>query len=359
MLSSLLKALVFVVLLMCFYLLITAPPPDDAADTPTSNAQTHRVADLDASQLLMQQASTSSTMSHYVDTCIPHNEETRDAVEPAQVFYEKIDELKKQSKFFGAMSESMAQGENKLDKLIALHRAQPDALVALEVVRVCAARPTLAQCHSALFDTLHLSPSDAQPWIYLANYFAARGNSEKVQYAMNRALEADFYGNGYAERIIRLSEQINQHTSSGLYVAIIVALGVEAGNQVFPAELFSFCSQASSELLTASLCHKLGQDMAFRSKTTGLRVTGKGLTAMMRDVSDFHFPDDEKAINASFDEGNMSAKWPLVQYNERLLVNWLSDLQALGESQAAARAIATVNALAQTKDYTHCANATD
>ncbi|WP_218312995.1 hypothetical protein [Alteromonas antoniana] len=359
MFSSPFKALIIVALLAWLYLLVTTPRPGDAANTLVSNAPPHPVAHSDTTQLRMQQASTSPTLGHYVDTCLHHSAQASDAIDPAPVFYEKIDELKKHSEFFDAMSESMMQGENKLDKLIALHSAQPDALVALEVVRVCAATPALAKCHSALFDTLHLSPSDAQSWIYLANYFAARGNAEKVQYAINRALQADFYGNGYAERIIRLSEQINQHTSSGLYIATVAALGMEAGNQVFPAELFPFCSQASSELLTASLCHKLGQDMASRSKTTGLRLTGKRLTAMMRDVSDFHFPGDEKVIDASFDEGKMLAIWPLMQYNERLLVNWLSDLQALGEPQAAARAIATVNALAQTKDYTHCANATD
>lgn len=354
-----LKALFIVTLLAGLYLIATKTNSDGAKDSLTSNTQAQHVADSDASQVRMQQASTSSILSDYVDTCLRRSEEAREGTEPQLFFYDNIDDLKEHSAFFDAMSEPMTQGEIKLAKLIAYHRTQPAPLVALEVVRVCAATPELEKCHPALFDTLHLLPSDALPWIYLANYFAARGNTEKVRYAMTRALQADFYGNDYAERMVELSEQLNQHTSSGLYSAVIAVIGIEASNLVFPSELFSFCKQASSELHTASLCHQLGQDMASRSKTTRLSVAGTSLIKMMREVSDFHFPNQEKANNASYDEGDMLLIWPLMQYNERLLLNWLSDLQALGESQAAYRAIETVNTLAQSKDYTHCANSTN
>ncbi|WP_414828555.1 hypothetical protein [Alteromonas sp. H39] len=216
--------------------------------------------------------------------------------------------------------------------------------------------PALEQCDSALLGSLTVSSSDAQPWIYLASFHAARGDREKVLQAMKSAIQSDFYGNGYAERVSRLSDIINQNTSWGLYSAVVAAIGIEASNSVFPQDVFSFCRKASSDLYTATLCYQLGEDMALRGKTLALSGVGQSLTTMMRNVSEFHLPNDS-VVNITPDESaDMLTIAPLMKYHDRLLLNWLDDLKALGEKQAAGRAIETVRTLAKSGDYSHCAD---
>lgn len=351
--SNLLKLLTFIVLVTCLYFVLKGALPDNQKPAQTSEKAPQQIQiNSKEKKALLHHTADSKSLLDYVDTCLEKTADSHSQL-PQNV---NLDTLKVEGSFFDVMSEPVLQGEGKLTKLMAFYRNQPaDELVALEIIRLCAATPSLTACDSALFSNLTFSSSDALPWIYLASFHAARGNREKVLKAMDRAIQSDFYGNGFAERVSRLSDIIHQNTPESLYTAVVAALGIEASNSVFPTEIFSFCKASSSDLYTATLCHQLGQDMALRGRTLALAGAGQSLARMMQEVSEFHFPTHDNESSDAYESGDMQTIWPLMQYNDRLLLNWLTDLNAFGEKKAAREAIDSVRARMISDDFTHCA----
>lgn len=348
--SHFIKLLLFAALLVCLHFTLALLPPEstDAALTPMPQQEQQRI----KQAAILHHNLVSSSLADYVDACIINDEKPL-AEHPEDY---SMEGLREENRFFDVMSESTGQAERKLKKLVSYYRKHSEEkLVALEIIRVCTATPELAQCHPALLNTLTLPTSDAEPWIYLASFHAARGNRERVIEAMSKAIQSDFYGNGYAERVSRLSDIISQNTPEGLYNAVVAAIGIEASNSVFPKDVFLFCKEASSDLYIATLCHQLGQDMVLRGKTLAFSSAGQSLINMMREGSEFHFPANTTASSDAYDAGDMQTIWPVMQYNDRLLLNWLTDLQVLGEKKAAREAIESVRALAMSDDFTHCA----
>ncbi|WP_414828554.1 hypothetical protein [Alteromonas sp. H39] len=131
--SNLIKFFLFVAFLVCLYLTLIPSAPDNAKPELKPESVPQQVTE---NKSFSQRDTASTSLAAYIDACIADgNDPLPDTSEDYA-----MNDLKEVDRFFDAMSEPVEQGEQKLQKLVSYYRNHPDdALVALEIIRVCTA----------------------------------------------------------------------------------------------------------------------------------------------------------------------------------------------------------------------------
>ena len=245
-----------------------------------------------------------------------------------------------------------------LDQSVELSSNAP--LSAWTAFVICGQRPNL-NCNLAEREAtaIAVDSKNGAMWVQIATLRLEKGHQAAAIEAMRRAVAAPDYSSFYAEQIMYVERGLAAATNLGL--ADRFMLGVSFAS-VSPFAMNTLTSQCESEKtgVWPELCEQLGRRMATDAKD----IMNKSLGLSLQNLAMTNLGDTEGLLAVQQQKDDLRrllgtaesnrATMNLLGNDERVLRDYLSNLEVFGETVAMGRLSAEAARLRELPDYAQC-----
>lgn len=229
--------------------------------------------------------------------------------------------------------------------------------------RLCALNPAQRNCSALIRQSAMINADDAQNWLSVALYYAAKNDEPNVVYALNEMLNAPRFTSAYADYIKRALYLLSAEGISR-YTALEHGVGTWAATAVPFSALSTWCNAQNQYSLNNDLCRRVGQTLFEGAKENIVRIFG--LQLLLSTFKEAEGSDSIAHISAQLQQlttwsqkrrSDFERAINLLAYDETLIPIWLNALEFEGEASASKKLIREANIRSKNDAYQPCPHA--
>jgi len=259
-----------------------------------------------------------------------------------------------------ALFAPLVKEESRLDLLLKYNEKFPNnSLVLMEAVSSCT-NISNSKCSESFIDEALVSDKEnGAMWLLSILFFASQGNDEQVINSIDGLVKTSFYNEKYGERVELYVQALAGSNTTNYHTNVISGLGTEAAREIGYSHILDWCKEGVDQSIRADACLRLGRNLEKRGKTSISQLIGVALQRFVHKAENnkesYQALESEKLSNPMMSKSFFKAS-SLLYHNEKLLRNWLNNIDSIGEAESAKLLIEEAISLSQKKGNSLCTN---
>ena len=252
------------------------------------------------------------------------------------------------------------KGMSRLDLLLNYHtQFQSNPLVSLNLINLCK-HTSDKRCTVDIVNNLISSDSNnGAIWLSIASFYAANSDDEGVISAINSLEKTTLFNERYGESILRYAQALEDSISNNFYSNVIAGVGNAAAQSPNNSPVLQWCKQGVQEPEKADACLTLGKQLETRGKTISSNVIGLVLqdtvfTSQDNSEAKQLVENKKKNLFSHADNEQFKQASIMMMLDERLLRNWLNNLDSQGEFKSQQLLVEEAEALYEENKNVQC-----
>jgi len=256
----------------------------------------------------------------------------------------------------------LPEGESRLDLLLEYNeKFTNNSLALMETVSLCTYSSN-NKCTKSFIDAAIASDKEnGAMWLQSVLFFASRGNDEGVINSISELAKTSLFNEKYGERIKLYAQSLAGSNATDFHTNVVSGIGIEAARVIGYSHIFGWCKDGLDEINKASACLNLGRNLEKRSKTSISQLIGIAIQQLIHkaesDTELYQLLEKEREklskpmMNKQFYKASS-----LMSHDEKLLRNWLNNMDSIGEVESAKVLIEEAISLSLEKGIAVCTN---
>jgi len=259
-----------------------------------------------------------------------------------------------------ALYAELPEDKSKRDLLLEYNEEFPNnPLVMMEALHLCN-NSSKNKCDKNFVDTAIASDkNNGAMWLQSVFYFASQGNDEDIVKSISGLVKTSLFNERHGERIRRYAQALAGSSIPDFYTNVASGIGIEAARAAGYSHIVSWCRKGRDDIEKANACLSLGRNLEKRSKILLSQLVGIAIQNLIHEA----VGNTELIQLLEIKKEQLKKYWmseqfmkasSLMFHDEKLLRNWLNNLDEIGEVESLNVLIEEAISLSQTKGLSLC-----
>jgi len=253
------------------------------------------------------------------------------------------------------------EGESRLDLLRAYNETFPNnSLILMEAASLCST--STYECDKNFIDTAIASDKvNGAMWLNGINFFAKQGDDEGVLRSISGLVKTSMFNEKFGERITLYTQVLAGSNTSDFRTNVVSGIGIEAARASGISHIFNWCKKGVGDNTKVNACLDLGRNLTERANMLFPQHMGIAMQKIIYEAEnniemhELKEKETQKLIKFSKRKQYDKASY-LMAHDEKLIRNWLNNIDSIGEVESIKVVIKEAILLSQQKGISACEN---